>query len=151
MNRNEKAAAGKVPAMVFNKADHIPERVSQEYADLMGKLRLRPQTVSKLFQQAVQVCPRISGLRQKALVSIIRQHLLQAIMPVHKDDHRAGTGPLQKYLNGKAEGGQLFVPLANLLARGFQRAMIKTEDASRFHPRQRGGALPDQHGLKGPG
>ena len=48
-----------------------------EYADLMGKLRLRPQTVSKLFQQAVQVCPRISGLRQKALVSIVRQHLFQ--------------------------------------------------------------------------
>ncbi len=57
--------------MVFNKADHIPERVSQEYADLMGELRLCPQTLGKLFQQVVQVCPLISGLGQKALVKEI--------------------------------------------------------------------------------
>ena len=49
--------------MVFNKAGHIPEGVSQKYADFMGKLRLCPQTVGKLFQKTVQVGVLVSGLR----------------------------------------------------------------------------------------
>jgi hypothetical protein len=76
--------------------------------------------------------------------------LFQAIMPVHKDNHRIGARAFQKNLNGKPKGRQLLVPLANLLAGDFQGRMMEAENTSRFHPRQCGGALPDQHGLKRP-
>lgn len=137
--------------MIFNKTDHVPERVSQKYADFMREFRLCPQTVRKLFQQTVQVCPHIPDPAQKTLASLVRQRLFQAVMPVHKDEHRVGTGTLQKNLNGKPEGRQPLVPLENLPAGGFRRGMIEAKNVPRTHPRQRGGALSNQYGLKGPG
>lgn len=59
------AAAGEILPLVFDEADHIPERVAQEQADLMGKFRLGSQAAGQLFQQSVQICPRISNPFQK--------------------------------------------------------------------------------------
>ena len=58
-----KSTAGKILPMVFDKSNDILERVAQKYADLMGKLRLCLQTVSKMCQQTIQVRFRVTSLR----------------------------------------------------------------------------------------
>ena len=78
----------------------------------MGKLRLCPQAVCKLFQQAVQIGPCITGSCQKSLIGRAGQEPLQMVGPVHIDDDRACFRALQEDLDGKAKGGQSFIPLA---------------------------------------
>lgn len=70
------------------------------------------------------------------------------LSPVHIDNHRAGAGALQKNLDSQAKGRSLLIPLADLPAGNLQRGMA--EHVPRLESCQRGGALPDQHGLERP-
>lgn len=88
------AAAGIVPAAVFNEAHHILQRVPQKYADFMGKRPFPAETAAQLFQQrTAAVGRRIAPLLQKRPDGRLRQNLPEPGRPIdiQHSGARAGT------------------------------------------------------------